>query len=180
MADGSAMRGKGRPSSYSQEVGDAICELLMQGHTLRAVCRHDGMPPEVTVRGWAADPQHPFSAQYTRSREIGYQSMADELLDISDDGSNDWMEREGKEVENGEVLARSRLRVDTRKWLLSKALPKMYGDRIENRIAGPDGEALPATDALGTDARAVAFRLGRAVGRAEKAKAEQTDSNESR
>ena len=60
--------------------------------------------------------------------------MADEMLEIADDGSNDWMLRNGSGKElhglNGEHIQRSRLRLDTRKWLLSKALPKIYGDKL--------------------------------------------------
>jgi hypothetical protein len=71
-----------------------------------------------------------------RARESGYHKMADELLEIADDASNDFMERKGKDGEavmvvDHDHIARSRLRVDTRKWLLSKALPKVYGDKLE-------------------------------------------------
>lgn len=102
--------------------------------TLREVCRADDMPQEATVRGWVLQDREGFSAQYTQAREIGYHAMADELLEISDDATNDWMERNGQESDgwqiNGENVQRSRLRLDTRKWLLSKALPKVYGDKI--------------------------------------------------
>lgn len=102
---------------------------------MREVCRQEGMPPESTVRGWAVDDREGFAAHYARSREIGYQTMADEIMEISDDGQNDWMERNGEDNEgwqvNGEALGRSRLRVDTRKWMLSKTLPKIYGDKID-------------------------------------------------
>jgi hypothetical protein len=94
------------------------------------------MPHEATVRNWALDDREGFSTQYTRARELGYMAMADELLEVADDGKNDWMERQGDEeqklyVLNGEHVQRSRIRVDTRKWLLSKALPKVYGDKID-------------------------------------------------
>ncbi len=121
---------KGRPAIFTQDMGNEIARRLSNGESLRAICRDEGMPAESTVRAWALLPEHPFYAQYTRAREIGYHSMADELLDISDDGSNDWMEREGRTLENGEAIARSRLRVDTRKWMLSRVLPKIYGDKI--------------------------------------------------
>lgn len=77
--------------------------------------------------------------------------MADELLDIADDGSNDWMEREGGAdgqagyAVNGEVLARSRLRVDTRKWIVCKMLPKVYGDKHRHEHGGLDGKPLPTS-----------------------------------
>lgn len=102
--------------------------------TLREVCRQENMPPESTVRLWALNDVEGFSAQYTRARQIGYHGMADELIEIADDGANDWMERQGDDgvgwALNGEHLQRSRLRVDTRKWMLSKVLPKIYGDKL--------------------------------------------------
>jgi hypothetical protein len=102
------------------------------------------MPWESTVRGWALDDREGFSAQYTRAREIGYLAMADELLEVSDDGRNDWLERSddngGTSYQlNGEHVQRSRLRVDTRKWLLSKALPKVFGDKVtQEHVGDPD------------------------------------------
>lgn len=133
---------RGRPSVYTKELADRICGELAEGKTLRQVCRADDMPPESTVRRWALEDREGFSAQYTRAREIGYHSMADETLEISDDGTNDWMKRhQGEEtidVPNPEVIARSRLRVDTRKWLLSKALPKIYGDKVTQVHEGGD------------------------------------------
>jgi len=71
-------------------------------------------------------------------------AMADELLEVADDGKNDWMERQGEDdqklyVLNGEHVQRSRIRVDTRKWLLSKALPKVYGDKLTQEHTGPNG-----------------------------------------
>lgn len=86
-----------------------------------------------------------FSAQYARARDIGLDAMADEILEISDDGTNDWMEKEGRDgtthyVVNGEAMGRSRLRVDTRKWLLSKIAPKRYGDSLT--LTGAEGGPL--------------------------------------
>lgn len=139
-----AKAGKGRPTAYTKELGDLICDRLADGMTLLEVCR---MPDvgvmDSTVRRWAQDVDSPFSAQYAKAREIGYLKMADELLAIADDGCNDTYETEdGREVTNADVIARSRLRVDTRKWLLSKALPKIYGDKLE--LGGKDGGPVQA------------------------------------
>jgi hypothetical protein len=73
------------------------------------------MPDERTVRRWALDDVEGFAGHYARAREIGYQGMADDLTEIANAKDGD--------------PARDRLRVDTRKWLLSKALPKIYGDK---------------------------------------------------
>lgn len=131
----------GRPTSYTVEVAAEICARLAEGKSLREVCRADDMPAESTVRLWALEDREGFSAQYARAREIGYQSMADELMEIADDGRNDWQLRMGEDGEgipvlNSEHVQRSRLRVDTRKWMLSKVLPKLYGDKVEHKVGG--------------------------------------------
>ena len=135
----------GRKCSITPEIAEAVCEKLASGLTLREICRAEGMPPESTVRLWAMDDQDGFAAKYKRAREIGYQSMADELLEISDDGTNDWMKRNDQDGEgfsvNGENIQRSRLRIDTRKWMLAKALPKVYGDKLD--LVSSDGTMTP-------------------------------------
>lgn len=74
--------------------------------------------------------------------------MADELLEIADDGTNDWMERIDGDgagvgwVLNGEHVQRSRVRIDTRKWLLSKMAPKRYGDKQSFELSGPEGKPI--------------------------------------
>lgn len=133
---------KGRPSKYTAKIADRICSELSNGRTLRSVCRDDGMPHESTVRAWVLDDLHGFYTQYTRAREIGYHSMADETLEIADDGTNDFVKKRKQDGEEFEAvdhdhIARSRLRFDARRWLLSKALPKIYGDKLS--LAG-DGE----------------------------------------
>jgi hypothetical protein len=127
-----------------------ICEGLARGMTLREVCKAEGMPDESTVRKWALEDYEGFYPQYAKAREIGYQAMADETIDIADNAQNDWMERNGEDdagwQANGEHIQRSRLRIDTRKWLLSKALPKVYGDKI---LHGSDPEnPLPQGNAI--------------------------------
>jgi hypothetical protein len=96
-----------------------------------------------TSRGWATN-REGFSPKYTRAREIQAMSIADELLEIADDARNDWMQRPGRSDDdpgwqlNSEHVQRSRVRIDTRKWLLSKMLPKVYGDKTEVAVTGAD------------------------------------------
>jgi hypothetical protein len=130
----------GRPSDFTPELAATICARLAAGETLRAIAKDEDMPPESTVRGWALEDREGFSAHYAKAREIGYMAMADETLEIADDGSNDtYKTDEGQEATNHDVIARSRLRVDTRKWLLSKALPKVFGDKIVQEHTGAGG-----------------------------------------
>lgn len=112
---------------------------------MRSVCSCEGMPCLSTVFKWLRE-NDGFSQQYARAKQESADAMSEEMLDIADDGTNDWMERHGKDGAslgyeyNGEHVQRSRLRIDTRKWLASKLKPKRYGDRLEH--TGPDGGPL--------------------------------------
>lgn len=153
QAQDEAPRKRGRPSRYSEEIAIEICDRLAKGESLNSICKSEHLPSESTVRDWSKDKKHPFSASYAKARETGYLRIADELLDIADDGTNDWMERKNDEGEivgwvvNGEAIARSRLRVDTRKWVLAKMLPKVFGDKVVNELTGPDGSPIQFEDA---------------------------------
>jgi hypothetical protein len=134
----------GRPSSYTEEIAAEVCLRLAAGESLNAICRSDHLPHERTIREWAIDNREGFSPRYARAREIQAHAIADELLEISDDGRNDWIQRGGDDERggwesNGEHIQRSRVRIDTRKWLLSKMLPKVYGDKTEVAVTGPNG-----------------------------------------
>ncbi len=131
---------KGRPTDFTAELALEICARLAEGATLRAVCQSDDMPAESTVRKWALADREGFKAQYAGARELGYLSMADEIIEIADDSSGDTITdpETGAEKMDGEFVARSRIKIDTRKWLLSKALPKIYGDKVALTGGGPD------------------------------------------
>jgi hypothetical protein len=117
-------------STYTQEIGDLICAELAEGISLRTVCKADGMPDKKTVFRWLRS--HPeFAKQYAIAKEEAADAWAEEILDIADDGTNDWItDEKGRTVFNGEHVQRSRVRIDTRKWIASKLKPKKYGDKI--------------------------------------------------
>lgn len=129
----------GRPSEFTAELGDAICARLADGESLRSVCRDESMPSKQTVFSWMR--LHPaFLDQYARAKEESADALSDEMLDIADDGRNDWMKRNAEGdagwVANGENVQRSRVRIDTRKWLASKLKPKKYGEKLA--VGGSD------------------------------------------
>ena len=156
----------GRPSDYSPEIAATICARMAEGDSVRTICAADDMPALSTVFRWLslhAD----FSDQYAKAAEERTRFLAEDMLDIADDGTNDWMEVNGKDSvgwrENGEAISRSRLRVDTRKWLLSKLVPKKYGDRASVEHSGPDGGPIrvAATDLTDDDLARIAAGSGR-------------------
>lgn len=154
-----AKRKRGRPVRHTKAVADHICARLASGETLRAICRDEDMPPESTVRQWYVDDRNGFAAQYARARDIGLDSMADEIIGISDDGSNDYVPTdEGPSLDRDHVT-RSKLRVDSRKWYLSKLAPKRYGDKMAHELTGADGgpiEQRTTIDASGLSETALA------------------------
>lgn len=131
----------GRPTDYNEEIAKTICERLSDGESLRAICLADDMPNKGTVFVWLSKHKE-FADQYAKAREVQAERMAEEILEIADDGRNDTYETENGVGTNHDVIARSRLRVDARKWLASKMFPKKYGDKVQQEVSGPDGGAV--------------------------------------
>jgi hypothetical protein len=131
----------GRPTLYTEELATFICAEIASGEKVSDICKAESMPSQRSVYTWLA--RYPeFSQQYAKAQADRTHAMAEEIMDIADDGRNDWMERNHGDnvgwVANGEALQRSRLRVDTRKWLMSKMQPKKYGDSLNLGNAGDE------------------------------------------
>lgn len=125
------MANVGRPTTYTEEIACEICARMAEGESLRSICRSDDMPALSTVFLWVSKHKE-FSEQYTKAMSARADAMFEELIDIADDGRNDFMiTADGDEKFNSEHVNRSRLRIDTRKWMLARMLPKKYGDKAE-------------------------------------------------
>lgn len=159
-------RKPGRPSKFSQDLVNEICKRIAVGESLRSICDDAQMPEKITILRWLSSDSFPgFSTQYAKARQQGLEVMADDLNDIADHGTNDWMAKNDPQnpgyAANGEHIARSRLRIDTRKWIMSKLAPKKYGERLE--VAGdPESPLVKQIDEIEV-ARQVAFLLNRAA-----------------
>ena len=121
----------GRRSSFTPEVAERFCEAIAEGKTIRKACALPGMPDAKTIFKWLRECPE-FLQQYARGREFGCDALFDEMREIADDASGDYSEDEnGNPRFNGEHVQRSRLRIDTIKWQLSKLLPRRYGDKLD-------------------------------------------------
>lgn len=131
----------GRPDSYTEVVALAICERIANGESVRTICKDEHMPCAATVFKWLADESKAtFTEQYTRARDAQADYYAEQIIQIADDGANDtYVDDDGKTRTDQDVIARSRLRVDARKWYASKLAPKKYGDKIEHSGPGEGG-----------------------------------------
>jgi hypothetical protein len=133
----------GRPSVYTPEVADEILQRLAAGESLRGICEGDAMPAASTVATWVIDDREGFAERYARARRVQALHWAEEIVAIADDGTNDvTVDADGNERTDHDAIQRSRLRVDTRKWLLSKVLPKVYGEKVAVAHTDPDGNPL--------------------------------------
>lgn len=131
------------------------------------------MPDAATVFRWLRTKPE-FCEQYTRAKEESADALVDEMLDIADEATNDWMEVHDKDNPgyrlNGEAINRSRLRVDTRKWIAAKLKPKKYGERVQTELTGADGGPIQTADMTETEiARRIAFALQQGANAQEKA-----------
>ena len=152
----------GRPSIYTPELATVICTHIADGKSLRAIGAMDGMPHQATIMAWLDGSRPEFSEQYARAREAQADKLAEEILAIADDGRSDtYLDAEGNEKTDSEVIQRSKLRVEARKWLASKMAPKKYGDKVA--IGGADdlGPVQTVTKDMTDAERAV--RLSRAI-----------------
>ena len=133
----------GRPSSYTKKKGDAICLRLAQGDSLVKTCENDALPSTDIVFRWLrADGEwaEGFRNNYARARDIQAEYYAQDIVGIADE-----------QCEDSTAVQRNRLRVDTRRWIASKLLPKKYGDKIDVTSGGEKLEGVQITINRGDD-----------------------------
>lgn len=123
----------GRPSEFTQEAADLICEEIAKGRSLRSICADDSaefdkLPHERTVYRWLEDPEREaFRQQYARAREAQADGKFEQTWEIAQSAT----------VESVQV---ARLQIDTLKWQAGKMAPKKYGDKVA-LTGGDEGDA---------------------------------------
>lgn len=118
----------GRPSSYTKEKAAEICARLVNGESLRAICRDDNMPDVKTVYLWMAQ-NETFLQQYTKAKEDQADTLQEDILDIADTEPMQVVDDKGVARIDSAHVNWMRLRIDSRKWIASKLKPKKYGER---------------------------------------------------
>jgi len=126
---------RGRPSTYSPELAAVICEKLTSGESLNKICKSPDMPALSTVYLWLQKHSE-FSENYDKARDNQADTLADEILHISDSVPT-IRTKEGQEQEADSLTAvkRAALKIDSRKWVASKLKPKKYGDNRQMQIS---------------------------------------------
>ncbi len=141
MADGEQVeaveakpRKRGRPTTYNRRIGEQLCLRLEAGESLRSICADEGMPSTSVFYQWyKRNPE--FAERYADARALQAILMDDDLQTIADDSREDYKTviRDGQEVEvvDHEHIQRSKLRVDTMKFRMTKMAPRLFGEKLE-------------------------------------------------
>lgn len=142
----------GRPTKFTEEIANEICERISLGESLISICKSDHIPERRTVYDWLGkstgeDAEKHFTKflyQYTRARELQADSFFDEAVDIADNTERDTItkeDRNGNEYEtaNHEAIQRSKLRVDTRFKVAAIVKPKKYSEKRLMELTGANG-----------------------------------------
>jgi len=113
----------GRPTILTDRLIDELCQRLSQGVSMRSVCRDDDMPCMATIWRWLRENDN-FAKRYTAAKQESADAMIEDILAISDQDDDE------------ESTNRSRLRVDTRKWIAAKLRPEKYSEKLDLTPSG--------------------------------------------
>lgn len=112
----------GRPSSYSRELAEEICNRMIEGKSILSISKEEDMPLERTIyfwlagRGISAEDHEIFVQMYTRAREGQADHFAAQTIDIVDEEKD---------------AAKARNRMIARQWYAEKLNPRKYGAKVQ-------------------------------------------------
>lgn len=113
-----------RPSDYSQECADLICDRVADGQSVRRICSDDDMPNRSTVLRWL-DQFPEFAAKHARARVLQADVLDEDMADIED-----------RTLNNEIDPAAARVVLGSKQWRAARMAPKKYGDRVEQIHSG--------------------------------------------
>ncbi len=118
----------GRPSSYSEETADLVCDQIARGISLRQICEDEGLPTKETIFSWLVK-HDDFYAKYARARLAQAEVMDDRIMDTAD------------RCLAGELDAHAaKVAIGAYQWRAAKLAPKVYGDATMLKHADANGE----------------------------------------
>lgn len=121
----------GRPSGYSIKLAKEICDkIASSSYGIKKLCKlNENWPSHETIYQWLMKYKE-FADLYAQAKRNQVSVFIDEIIDIADDKTQDAdVDDNGNLIPNSEFINRSRVRIDTRKWLASKLVPRLYGDK---------------------------------------------------
>ena len=123
----------GRPSSYTDEIADAICAEVALGLNLNKIGELNDFPTRQTIYNWLTT-NPVFFDKYTRARSIRAHGRSDRIDAIT------------QRVLDGDLDPNAaRVVIDAEKWQAGKESPKSFGDKMQQEHTGANGEPLKLT-----------------------------------
>lgn len=114
----------GRPTIYTNEIADDICLRVSNGRSLNSISKDKDMPTKSTIYDWLSNNDE-FSDKYRKATEQREDFHFEEMMEIAD-----------KALPESAEVAKAKLQIDTRKWVLSRMNPKKYGDKQQMEHSG--------------------------------------------
>jgi hypothetical protein len=160
---------KTKPVSLTQAIAEEIVRRYASGETIKSICEDPDMPSRGAIYLWLADDRDTRSTvliawqdAMAKARTAHAFAMADDVIDIADDGTNDYVTKERPdgstyEAVNSEHIQRSKLRVDTRLKLVEKLAPEQFGNALQ--LTGANGGPIKIENSPKDTARRLAFAL---------------------
>lgn len=111
-----------------------ILERVMDGQSLRDVCRDAHLPNRATFARWCAEDGE-LQRRWDVAKTARIHQISADIISIADSNEGD-VERQTLpngdtlEYENPNSVGRDRLRVQARQWLLARLDPKNFGERL--------------------------------------------------
>lgn len=122
---------RARFNDYSDKLANEICETLACGtDSIMTLCdKNPHWPSLDVIRKWRINIPE-FSAKYMSAKQHQIESIVDEILDIADDTSKDVVISGDNHKYDHDHISRTRIKIDTRKWLAAKLVPRLYGEKL--------------------------------------------------
>jgi hypothetical protein len=120
----------GRPTDFTEEIADNICSRITNGESLSSITRDEDMPHPATVYRWLQK-HSSFCEMYTRAREDQADTLADQIIAISEEKPMLRIISDSETIEKLDPtgVSHNRNRIDARKWIAAKLKPRKYGER---------------------------------------------------
>lgn len=129
---------RGRPSVKTDALKDEICRLIaVERLSARKACDKVGLSFDTFWRWLATDKD--LSERYAIAKEMMAEQWADEIVEIADQPPELVVDDAGAAKIDSGFVQYQRLRVDARKWISSRLMPKKYGETIKQEVTGAGG-----------------------------------------
>ena len=121
----------------------SIIEQIEGGKSVKSILDQDGYPSRSSFYNWLNENPERIEL-YKAATEIRADGVFDDMLEIADDRSKDtFLDAQGNRQQNMTAVNRSRLQLDTRKWVLGRMNPKKYSEKLDITSGGEKLKIVP-------------------------------------